>query len=65
MFEVQPEIVIQDITVSGETFRPNDWAERLSGMLSVLSDDGYLACSPFLKPIMTRGVRYVAIDREL
>jgi hypothetical protein len=34
-------------------------------MLSVFSDDGYLAYSPFLKPIMAGGVRCVAIDREL
>jgi hypothetical protein len=72
MFEGAPEIVIQGITESGETFRPSDWAERLSGMLSVFSDDGYLAYtdgylaySPFLKPIMAGGVRCVAIDREL
>ena len=57
MFEGAPEIVIQGITESGETFRPSDWAERLSGMLSVFSDDGYLAYSPFLKPIMAGGVR--------
>jgi hypothetical protein len=31
MFEGAPEIVIQGITESGETFRPSDWAERLSG----------------------------------
>ena len=65
MFKDAPEIVIQGITESGETFRPSDWAERLSGMLSVFSDDGYLAYSPFLKPIMSAGVRCVAIDREL
>ncbi len=65
MFEGAPEIVIQGITESGETFRPSDWAERLSGMLSVFSADGYLAYSPFLKPIMAGGVRCVAVDREL
>lgn len=65
MFNGAPEIVIQGITESGETFRPSDWAERLSGMLSVFSEDGYLAYSPFLKPIMAGGVRCVAIDREL
>ncbi len=65
MFEGAPEIVIQGVTESGDTFRPSDWAERLSGMLSVFSDDGYLAYSPFLKPIMAGGVRCVAIDREL
>lgn len=65
MFENSPEIVIQGITESGETFRPSDWAERLSGMLSVFSADGYLAYSPFLKPIIAGGVRCVAVDRTL
>lgn len=65
MFEGSPEIVIQGITESGETFRPSDWAERLSGMLSVFSEEGYLAYSPFLKPIIAGGVRCVAVDRVL
>ncbi len=65
MFEGSPEIVIQGITESGETFRPSDWAERLSGMLSVFSEEGYLAYSPFLKPIIAGGVRCVAVDRIL
>lgn len=65
MFEGAPETVIQGVTENGETFRPSDWAERLSGMLSVFSDDGYLDYSPFLKPLIAGGVRCVAIDREL
>lgn len=31
MFDGAPEIVIQGITESGDTFRPGDWAECLSG----------------------------------
>ena len=65
MFEGAPEIVIQGITESGEPFRPSDWADRLSGMLSVFSEDGYLAYSPFLKPIFAGGVHCVAVDRVL
>ncbi len=65
MFDGAPEIVIQGVTETGETFRPSDWAERLSGMLSVFSAEGYLAYSPFLKPIMAGGVRCVAVDRVL
>ncbi len=34
-------------------------------MLSVFSDDSYIAYSPFLKPIMGGGVRCLAMDREL
>lgn len=65
MFEGSPEIVIQGITESGEPFRPSDWADRLSGMLSVFSEDGYLAYSPFLKPIFAGGIHCVAVDRVL
>jgi hypothetical protein len=65
MFDGAPEIVIQGITESGETFRPSDWAERLSGMLSVFSEDGHLAYSPFLKPIFAGGIHCVAVDRML
>ncbi len=65
MFDGAPEIVIQGITEAGETFRPSDWAERLSGMLSVFSAEGYLAYSPFLKPIIAGGVRCVAVDSVL
>ena len=36
MFEGAPEIVIQGITESGETFRPSDWSERLAGVPGVL-----------------------------
>lgn len=65
MFDGVPEIVIQGITESGETFRPSDWAERLSGMLSVFGEDGHLAYSPFLKPIFAGGIHCVAVDRVL
>lgn len=65
MFEDSPEIVIQGVTETGEKFRPSDWAERLSGMLSVFSPDGHLAYSPFLKPIFAGGLHCVAVDRTL
>jgi hypothetical protein len=42
MFDGAPEIVIQGVTETGETFRACDWVERLSGMLSVFSAEGYL-----------------------
>ena len=31
------EIIIQGITSEGRTFRPSDWAERLSGILASLA----------------------------
>ena len=59
------EIVIQGVTLSGQQFRPSDWAERLCGVMSAFSDDRYLSYSPYLKPIITGGVRCVLVDVEL
>lgn len=65
MFEGSPEIVIQGVTESGQTFRPSDWAERLCGMMSVFGEDRHLSYSPYLKPIMSAGVRCVVVDLQL
>jgi len=59
------EVVIQGITGSGAQFRPSDWAERLCGMMSIFGEDRHLSYSPYLKPIMTKGLRCVVVDREL
>ena len=65
MFEGALEIVIVGTTVAGRSFRPSDWAERLCGMMSVFSDDRHLSYSPYLKPVISAGVRCVVIDVEL
>jgi|SRR5471032_780136 Protein of unknown function (DUF3579) len=65
MFENALEIVIVGTTTAGRAFRPSDWAERLCGMMSVFSEDRHLSYSPFLKPVMSAGVRCVVVDREL
>jgi hypothetical protein len=65
MLTDSPEIVIQGLTESGRTFRPSDWAERLCGMMSIFGEDHHLSYSPFLKPIMSGGVRCVVVDRQL
>ena len=65
MFADSPEIVIQGITESGHPFRPSDWAERLCGMMSVFGEDRHLSYSPYLKPIITAGVRCVVVDIKL
>jgi len=65
MFQGSPEIVIQGVTESGQPFRPSDWAERLCGMMSVFGEDSRLSYSPYLKPIMTGGIRCVVVDLRL
>ena len=65
MFEGALEIVIVGTTTAGRTFRPSDWAERLCGMMSVFSEDRHLTYSPFLKPVISAGVRCVVVDLKL
>ena len=65
MFPDSLEIVIQGVTESGQPFRPSDWAERLCGMMSAFSEDRYLSYSPYLKPIITAGLRCVVVDVRL
>jgi hypothetical protein len=65
MFEDALEIVIVGTTTAGRAFRPSDWAERLCGMMSVFSEDRHLSYSPYLKPVMSAGVRCVVVDRDL
>lgn len=62
LFNCLPEIGFAE---TGEAFRPGDGAGRLSGMLSVFSADGCFAFPPFLKPIIARSVRCVAVDGVL
>ena len=59
------EFVISGVTLDGKPFRPSDWAERLCGMMSVFGEDRHLSYSPYLKPMLSAGVRCVVIDRQL
>jgi hypothetical protein len=59
------EIIIEGVTLTGEVFRPSDWSERLSGILSVFGEDNRMSYSPYLRPMMVAGVRCVAVDRKL
>jgi len=65
MFDDALEIVIIGQTGAGRPFRPSDWAERLCGMMSVFGEDKHLSYSPYLKPVVSAGVRCVVIDKQL
>jgi hypothetical protein len=60
-----PTIIIQGLTPLGKPFRPSDWADRLSGVFSVLGADHRLNYSPYVKPTTIDGVRCVVVDRKL
>ena len=58
-------IIIQGVTKDGRKFRPSDWAERMSGMLSSFGEDHRIHYSPQLKPVNVNGIKCIAIDPEL
>lgn len=60
----QRKIVIEGVTESGETFRPSDWAERMSEKLSTFRKRR-IHYSPLLQPSIKNGHRCVILDPEL
>lgn len=58
------QIVIEGITENGETFRPSDWAERMSGALSSFRNHR-ITYSPLLQPSIRGGNRCVILDATL
>lgn len=58
-------VVIKGVTLDGRPFRPSDWAERLSGVMSTFGADCRLCYSPYVKPIAYGGAKSVLVDRKL
>jgi hypothetical protein len=59
------QLVIKGITVSGEPFRPSDWAERLCAVMSGFGSDGRTRYSPYVFPITRSGVGCVVVRSAL
>jgi hypothetical protein len=59
------EFVIQGLTKDGETFRPSNWGERLSDMLSTTGKDGRIVYSSYVRPMMIQGVPSVVVRFSL
>lgn len=59
------KIIIEGVTESGRTFRPSDWAERMSGALSTFGRDHRIHYSPLLQPTIINGIRCVVVDPEM
>ncbi len=59
------EIIIQGLTSAGRTFRPSDWAERLSGSLSTFGEDHRMNYSPYVRPMTIDGIKCVIIEKQL
>ena len=64
------EVFIQGITQDGKTFRPSDWADRLSGVMSQFRPGGpqpgsHLTYSPWCFPTVINGIKCVVVNAEL
>lgn len=64
------QVFIQGVTVSGRTFRPSDWSERLAGVMSPFRPGGarpgsHLSYSPWCVPNTINGVKCVVVHTDL
>ena len=58
-------IVIEGVTPQGKTFRPSDWAERMSGSLASFKNCR-IHYSPLLQPsVNSEGYKCVLLDPKL
>lgn len=58
-------IIIEGITDQGKTFRPSDWAERMSGSLASFKNCR-IRYSPLLRPsVNSDGYQCVLLDTRL
>lgn len=58
-------IIVEGVTQDGRKFRPSDWAERISGMLSTFGGDHRIHYSPMLRPVSLDGVKCIAVAPSL
>lgn len=59
------DIIIKGLTKAGKPFRPSDWAERLSSVLSTFGADNRMSYSPYVRPVTLDGVKCVLVDKTL
>ncbi len=59
------KIVIEGVTTQGKTFRPSDWAERMSGSMASFKNSR-IHYSPLLQPSVNHeGYKCVLLDPKL
>lgn len=58
------KIVIEGVTKEGQTFRPSDWAERMSGSLCTFTNRR-ITYSPLLQPTVKNGRSCILLDPDL
>lgn len=59
------KIIIEGITSQGKVFRPQDWAERMSGSMASFKNSR-IQYSPLLQPgVNTEGYKCIVLDPKL
>ena len=59
------KIIIEGVTTQGNTFRPSDWAERMSGSMASFKNSR-IHYSPLLQPSVNHeGYKCVLLDPKL
>lgn len=59
------KIIIKGVTAQGKTFRPSDWAERMSGAMASFKNSR-IQYSPLLQPSTnTEGYKCILLDPKL
>jgi hypothetical protein len=59
------DVIIKGVTKAGKSFRPSDWAERLSSVLSSFGADNRMSYSPYVRPMTLDGIKCVVVDKKL
>jgi len=63
--EETKKIVIEGVTAQGKTFRPSDWAERMSGSMASFKNSR-IHYSPLLQPSVNQeGYKCILLDPKL
>ncbi len=65
MEPVGRQIVIKGITRTGRTFRPADWAQRLTTAVASLGPDRRIVFHPRVHMVSCQGVVCVVVDARL
>lgn len=61
MLSEAAEFVIQGVTVEGNAFQPEDWAERLCNLLAKTGVDGRKKYSLYVRPVVSDGMKSVVV----
>lgn len=63
---IKPErLIIQGVTVRGQSFRPRDWAERLCACVATMGPGRRQQFSPYVYISFLPGVKSLVVERGL